>query len=68
MFALGRNFLALEIGKPIDAGVSAHHQAVIQETDGLAQIHPFVTRGAQDIWRQMITADELDGAIRHVLV
>jgi hypothetical protein len=36
VFALGRDFLAPEIGNFIDAGVRAHDHPMIEQADGLA--------------------------------
>jgi hypothetical protein len=60
--------LAFEIADLVDAGVGAHDQTVVQQADGLAQVDPFVAGRAADVRREVIAADELDGAVGDVFV
>ena len=41
---------------------------MIQQAHGLTEVNPFVARGAANIGRKMIAADEFDGAVGDVLV
>ena len=65
MRAAGADLAAVQIGKPVDAGIGAHHELMVDLVDGLAEIDPAVAAGAVAVGRDVVAADELDLAGRH---